>query len=471
MSRSTVPALRVLLVEDDPTFRSSLAVLARGAGYEVHEAGDLASARQVLQDGGIDLVVLDLDLPDGNGLDLKLNAAIDPDTPFVVVSGDARAQAKAAALRQGASEFLQKPIEATQFEAVLQAAHAGRPLRAQVADLRASLRDAGRFGHLVGRSEAMQRVYDLVARVSTTSVPVLVLGESGSGKELVAQTIHEMSPRQSAPFVAVNCGAIPETLIESRLFGHEKGAFTGADARQKGVFEQADTGTLFLDEIGEMPAELQVRLLRVLETSSFERVGGSTSIQVDVRIVAATNREPQEAIAEGLLREDLYHRLNVFPIRIPPLRERADDIELLARHFLDVVNAEEGARKRLGADALAALEGHAWAGNVRELRNAIQRAWILADERIGVQEVGGLEGGGAGADASAEPPRPASAGPAAVPVHVGMTVAEAERALIEATLARCDGNKRKTAEMLGISVRTLYSRLEAYARESSETGS
>jgi len=452
------PSPLALLVEDDAVFRTSLAALVRAAGWAVAEASDVATARRTLERISPDLVVLDLELPDGHGLELRLDSALTPDTPFIVVSGDTSEAARRAALRRGAADYLTKPVEPERFGAVLHAIQAGRPLRAQVAELKASLREVGRYGPMVGRSAAMQEVYDLLGRVSPTGVPVLILGESGTGKELVARTIHEMSPRVRAPFVEVNCGAIPPTLIESKLFGHEKGSFTGADRRHHGVFEQAEGGTLFLDEIGEMPAELQVRLLRVLETARFVRVGGQEPLSVDVRILAATNRDPRRAIAEGRLREDLFHRLNVFPIHLPPLRDRMEDVELLARHFLKEINTQEARTKRLGADALLRLESAAWSGNVRELRNVLQRAWILADDVITADDVRlfGTEG-----PVLATPVRDGEA-PDVVEIPVGTTVAEAERRLVLATLARCGGNKRVTAEMLGISVRTLYSRLQSY---------
>ena len=454
----TGSAPRILLVEDDAAFRGSLALLARGVGYEVDEAADLEAARARLGEQPPHLVVLDLELPDGNGLDLKLESAIAPDTPFIVVSGNGDEAARTQALRRGAAEYLIKPLDPARFEAVLRAAQAGESLRAEVADLRASLREAGRFGHLVGRSAPMQKLYDHIARVAATAVPVLVLGESGAGKELVARTIHDMSPRKAGPLVEVNCGAIPDTLIESKLFGHERGAFTGAEKRHHGVFEQADGGTLFLDEIGEMPAELQVRLLRVLETSSFTRIGGNEMLHVDVRIIAATNRDPQEAIDEGRLREDLYHRLNVFPLRVPALRERREDIELLARHFLEQINAAEGSVKRIDAAAVTHLERASWTGNVRALRNAVQRAWILADQVLGAEHV---LAAGEPEDVRA-PEGGAAAGEDGVHIPIGTSVAEAERRLVLATLAAHDGNKRRAAEVLGISVRTLYSRLQEY---------
>ncbi len=459
---------RILLVEDEEAFRSSLAMLARNVGYVVDEAPDLRAARACLEQHPPSLVVLDLDLPDGSGLDLRLESSIDPDTPFVVVSGNGEEAARTQALRSGAAEYLIKPLDPARFEEVLRAARAGASLRAEVADLRATLREAGRFGHLVGRSQPMQRLYDHIARVATTAVPVLVLGESGAGKEVVARTIHDMSPRKDAALIEVNCGAIPDTLIESKLFGHERGAFTGAEKRHRGVFEQADGGTLFLDEIGEMPAELQVRLLRVLETSSFTRIGGDEVHSVDVRIIAATNRDPLEAIAAGRLREDLYHRLNVFPIRVPSMRERRDDIELLARHFLEQINASEGAVKRIDAAAMSRLEAAPWSGNVRALRNAVQRAWILADQVIGAEHVQA-----AGADpertATAMDPDAAQAPDGVIEIPIGTSVAEAERRLVLATLAAEDGNKRRAAEVLGVSVRTLYSRLQEYGAGQSST--
>jgi DNA-binding NtrC family response regulator len=276
---------------------------------------------------------------------------------------------------------------------------------------------------------------------------VLLVGDSGTGKELAAQTIHDLSRRKKAPFLPLNCGAVSPQLIESELFGHEKGSFTGADRQHKGFFERAHGGTLFLDEITEMPQELQVKLLRVLETGTFTRVGTTQAISTDVRLIAATNRNPETAVGEGKLREDLYHRLNVFPISMPPLRERTTDIELLAQHFLHQLNKQESASKSFAPAAIASLYVHSWPGNVRELKNYVQRAFILADDVI---------------DADLAPT--AVAAPESVPlltVRVGTTLDEVGRRLIEATLAEC-GSKRKAADMLGISLKTLYNRLAVY---------
>jgi DNA-binding NtrC family response regulator len=296
----------------------------------------------------------------------------------------------------------------------------------------------------------MQKLYDQLGRVAPTSATVLLIGESGTGKELAASTVHEMSRRKRAPFLPLNCGAVSPQLIESELFGHEKGSFTGADRQHKGYFERANGGTLFLDEITEMPQELQVKLLRVLETGTFMRVGTTSPISTDIRLICATNRVPEQAVTEGKLREDLYHRLNVFPIAMPPLRERGTDIELLAQHFLDQLNKQESASKSFAPATIAALYAHTWPGNVRELKNYCQRAFILADDVI---------------DANLAPA--AVTAPESAPllsVRVGTTLDEASRRLIEATLAEC-GSKRKAADMLGISLKTLYNRLAVYKSE------
>jgi DNA-binding NtrC family response regulator len=456
-----------LVLEDDDDFRESLAALIRSEGHETVACGTIAAAKEALAEAPPDLLFIDLTLPDGRGMDLMLDPAVPPGTAFVVVSGDASPAARTAAYRRGAADFLVKPLDVPQLRAVLHAQTAGRKLRAEVSGLRGALRDAGICGRMVGRSRAMREAFDRIAKVAPTSAPVLLTGESGTGKDLAAATIHEMSPRSEGKFVAINCGAVPASLIESSLFGHEKGSFTGAEGRYAGVFEQADGSTLFLDEIGEMPRDLQVRLLRVLEQQAIRRVGGTEDVPIDVRLIAATNRDPLQAVAEGTLREDLYHRLNVFPIHLPPLRERTGDVRLLALHVLETLNAEAGATKRLGEPALQALEGHAWRGNVRELRNVLQRASILAEGEIGVEDLE-LEGAAGDEDlrGARVVPRATTevAGDAdgTVRIEVGLPLADAERRVILATLERCGGNKRKTARVLGISVKTLYSRLEAY---------
>ena len=303
------------------------------------------------------------------------------------------------------------------------------------------------------------RLCELIGRVAPSSASVLVSGESGSGKEIVARTIHDLSRRRHGPYVAVNCGAISAALMESELFGHEKGSFTGADRRHKGYFEQADRGTLFLDEITEMPVELQVRLLRVLETGALARVGGEQPLSVDFRIVAASNRDVWEAVEQGKLREDLYYRLRVFQLQVPSLRERLDDVALLAQHFLEGVQQVEKHVKTLGDDALELMRKYSWPGNVRELRNVVHSGYILAGDVIGADCLPPELHGRAPA------PRPSADGAGIVTVKAGTTIADAERLLIFATLRECGGNKATAAEALGISLKTLYNRLHEYEKK------
>jgi DNA-binding NtrC family response regulator len=308
----------------------------------------------------------------------------------------------------------------------------------------------GRFGRILGSSQRMQVLYDQLTRVAPTSATVMLIGESGTGKELAAQTLHELSRRRGNAFLPLNCGAVAPQLIESELFGHERGSFTGADRQHKGFFERANGGTIFLDEITEMPMELQVKLLRVLETGSVNRVGGTQPITSEVRVICATNREPERAVADGKLREDLYHRLNVFPIRLPPLRDRDTDIEQLAQYFLEELNRAEGTHKTFSRDALVRLYQYGWPGNVRELRNFVQRAFIMADDVIECDIT------------LNDAPPPKSDDGTTITIRVGTPLEEVERRVTMATLAYCGHVKRKAAEILGVSLKTLYNRLETY---------
>jgi DNA-binding NtrC family response regulator len=446
---------RALIVEDDPDFRSSLAALVSREGYETFEAANLAEARAALAAKPPNLALVDLGLPDGSGLELLRQEEGAAPVEIVVITGNATVETAVEALREGALDYLVKPVDRARLRSVLANVARTRDLKREVSDLRGELRELGRFGPMVGRSPAMQAVYDLIARVAPTQATVFITGESGTGKELVAQTIHRLSTRRNKPLVALNCGAISPTLIESELFGHERGSFTGADRRRAGYFEEAAGGTLFLDEISEMPIELQVKLLRVLETETVTRVGASDPIKVDVRVIAASNRDPRKAVEEGTLREDLLYRLNVFPIHLPPLRERAGDVELLAAHFLEELNAREGTTKRFSAAATERLCALPWPGNVREIKNVVERAAILADDTIEPSALPEAQAGQAlrAADASLH-------------IRVGSSIAQVERRLILATLDQLEGDKKRAAEVLGISLKTLYNRLNVYAAAS-----
>ena len=446
--------MRTLVVEDDPGARRALAELLVELGHETAEAGTVAEGGAALRDDAPDVAIVDLGLPDGDGLDLVREAP--PRTAVLVLTGQGSVRNAVEAMKAGAHDFLVKPLRLAQLRAALD--HLGeRPGRPAA---EAPRPPAGGLGGLLGRAPAMQEVARLLARVAPSEAPVFLWGESGTGKEVAARTIHGLSRRSAGPFVGVNCGAISPGLVESELFGHEKGAFTGADRRREGTLELARGGTLFLDEVTEMPPEMQVRLLRVLETKSFRRVGGAEERDLDVRVVASTNRDLREAVEGGVLREDLYYRLAVFPVRLPPLRERLSDVPDLAREFLARVEAEEG---RGLADfepaALALLGRHAWPGNVRELRNAVHRAFVLSDPpAISVEAVEAVL-------AAPAPSVPTTAGGEqglVVPVRVGDTARDAEKKLVEATLAAVGGDKRAAAEMLGLSLKTIYNKLRAW---------
>ncbi len=451
-----MPKPHALLVDDDEASLAALAELVEREGFGVSMAANVQQARGLAYRQLADLIVVDLVLPDGSGLDFAREMAASTPAALVLVTGHATVETAVEALRIGALDYLTKPVDVARLRSVLADVARSREIKDALDKLRGELRSEGRFGALVGASPAMQEVYDLIARVAPTDATVFVTGESGTGKELVARTLHELSRRRKGPFVPLNCSAVSPSLIESELFGHERGSFTGAERAHRGVFEQASGGTLLLDEVTEMPAELQAKLLRVLESSGFQRIGGEKPIKVDVRVVAASNRVPEKAVADGKLREDLLYRLRVFPIHLPPLRERGGDVQLLAEHFLSLLNREGGTRRRLASGALARLGEHAWPGNVRELRNAVQRAFILAEGDIGADLLLPAP--------AAAPAAPTPAGDL-VRVEVGLPIEEAERRLILATLERYAGDKRRAAEVLGISLKTLYNRLHAYRAE------
>ena len=462
---------KALIVDDDSNSLSALATLVSREGFTTSTATNLREARRALQVEAPDVLLVDLQLPDGSGLDL-LNER-PPAVDVILVTGHATVDTAVAALRMGAADYLTKPVDVPRLKAVLANVVGARALRSQVAELRAELRQLGRFGPMIGSSSVMQRIYDLVSKVAPSDATVLVTGESGTGKELVAETIHRLSRRNSKAFVAINCGAISPTLIESELFGHERGSFTGADRTHRGCFERADGGTLLLDEVSEMSADLQSKLLRVLETGTVLRVGGDKPVKVDVRVVAASNRDLDQAVADNKLRHDLLYRLKVFPILLPALRERGDDITALAQHFLERLNQQNDTHKRFSADALAAIRAYSWPGNVRELRNAVHRAHILADgddvhrrdlpEEVAGDSANWVPEETAFAEAESDDGAvPAATGslagriPAATPLH------EIEKQAILATLAHFDGDRGQTAAALEISVKTLYNRLREY---------
>jgi len=460
----------VLVVDDDNAIRTVVAQALRREGHHVTTAASLAELRRAIAGGLPDVLVTDVVLPDGNGLDLVGSLVeSNPDLPVIVFSAQNTLATAVRATEVGAYDYLPKPFDLDALTHAVSGALARG--RRQSADL--PVPEDGSSA-LIGRSPAMQEVYRVIARVVSNDLTVLITGESGTGKELVAKAIHELGPRRRAPFVALNMAAIPRELIEAELFGHERGAFTGAQARVAGKFEQAAGGTLFLDEIGDMPMDAQTRLLRVLQSGEFTTVGGARTIKADVRIVAATNKDLSQLVAGGQFREDLFYRLNVVPIALPALRERRQDIALLARHFLDRA-AEDGLpRKRLGADAVAVLEAHDWPGNVRELENLMRRLAALSrDEWIDAATLRAALGEGISTPSVTRDPgieaavrarleRIAIEEPQALDDGslYDRIIGEVERPLLEAMLARHQNNQLRAARALGINRNTLRKRID-----------
>jgi two-component system, NtrC family, response regulator AtoC len=458
-----------LLVDDHADTLEALGALVRAEGFTVATAPTIDRARAELARHKPDVVLVDLNLPDGSGMSL-IDAISGIGAPSVVlITGHASIDTAVEALRRGVTDYLTKPLDIKRLRQILSDITHTSQLPAEISEMRAQQEATGRFGAIVGRSKAMQDTCELIARIAPSSASVLIAGESGTGKDVIAKAIHDLSRRRLGPYLPVNCGAISPTLMESELFGHERGSFTGADRRHKGYFERASRGTLFLDEITEMPIELQVKLLRVLETGTFARVGGEEPISVDVRILAATNRSVQDAIAQGKLREDLYYRLKVFQLSLPPLRERPHDVPLLAQAFLEELGAIEGQRKRFTDGALDRLSGYAWPGNVRELRNVVHSAYILAGSVIDVnslpRELGALLDVAPAAATTAMPDDGD-----VLTVKLGTPIADVERRLIVATLKQHNGSKTKAAEALGISLKTLYNRLAEYQEADAQVG-
>lgn len=459
--------MKVLIVEDDPATRTGLEKLIRGLGFDVESAGTLSDAHRLLSEGKPDLCLTDMVLPDGDGLDLIRAARVDnPSREVIALTGHGSVKVAVEAMKAGAYDFLLKPLNPKHLVALLERFTARTALEPEGAELDTGA-ESGRFGSMVGRSQAMREIFRVISRVARSDAPVMITGESGSGKEAAAQAIHGLSRRNGKPLVAVNCGAVSTTLIESELFGHERGAFTGADRRRLGYFEMAHGGTLFLDEVTEMSNELQVKFLRVLETRSFRRVGGNDELNVDVRIVASSNRDLLEAVRTEKLRGDLYYRLNVFPLRLPPLRERREDVPLLAQHFLERIEENEHAGiSGFDAGALELLEAHDWPGNVRELRNVVHRGYVLSDgPTLTAQAIRSVLDGSPGPTvptAPDAPPAPAPVDPGILQIRIGESFEEIERRTLQKTLESVGGNKRRAAEILGISLKTIYNKLKRF---------
>ena len=445
----------ILIVDDEKNIRSGLAIAFEDEGYDTLEAEDGQKAWTLVNKRSVDLVITDLRMPAMSGYDLlkKINAAY-PTLPVIVLTGHGSIEDAVQAMRDGAVDFFTKPVDLDHLVLTVGKALSNRLVSEQNRQLKAeieTLKKRQGYQKIIGKSAPVVRMMQIIEQVAASKASVLVTGESGTGKELVADALHKLSPRSSGPLVKVNCASLSPTLLESELFGHEKGAFTGAVSQKKGRFELADGGTIFLDEIGEIDLSTQVKILRVLQERCFERVGGEETISVDVRVVAATNRNLEEEIKKGSFREDLYYRLNVVHIEVPPLRERREDIPLLIADFLETFNKEDGRQvEGFTSAARKAMLAYSWPGNIRELRNTVESCVVLSRGReIDVDDL---------------PPQITSqTGDEEIKIKVGTRLDEAERILILTTIDHCKGNKTRAAEVLGIGRKTLHRKLEEYA--------
>lgn len=466
---------KILVVDDEPSMREVLEIMLKREGHESHLAASVTEAREALARHAFDMVITDLRMPDGTGIEVLERAReANPDVVVLLITAFADTETAIKAMQQGAYDYLTKPFKIDEIRLILRKALETQALKDENRALKEAL--TGRYGFrgIVGASPAMKRVYEMIERIKDTRTNVLVVGESGTGKELVARSIHYSSSRREAPFVAINCGAIPANLLESELFGHVKGAFTGAISSKVGLFEQASGGTLFLDEISELPLELQVKLLRAIQERQVRPVGSNQDIEIDVRIVAATNRDLETEVQEGRFRQDLYYRLNVVQVQLPPLRERREDIPLLALHFLNTYAREMGREIRtFTPEAMAVLENHPFPGNVRELENIIERAVVLeSGSAISAESLpqarfatARSQGAAIAAPLSGGVQVPANGGEPRLPEN-GLdfedAVAEFEKSLIRQALDRTGGNKSEAAKILRLSFRSLRYRCSKY---------
>ena len=452
---------KVLIVEDEENERSGLAELVSAWGYRTETARDGLEGLEKVTTWSPGIVVTDYRMPRMSGMELLQRLAEQPQQIAVVLlTAQGSIDVAVDAMKAGAYDFIQKPVEPARLKQILQNAARQRGTTLELEATKRKLRDTGLFGQMVGSSREMQEIFHLVEMVAPSTASVLITGESGTGKEMVARTIHDLSPRKSKPFVAINCSAIPETLIESEIFGHEKGAFTGAMERRAGCFELAEEGTLLLDEIGEMPAATQAKLLRVLEDRKLRRLGSKSETPVDVRVLAATNKVPEEAVARGELRGDLYYRLNVFNIHIPPLRDHKEDVPQLVDALLADMNAKHGRSVAGVSDSvLQMFQNYNWPGNVREMRNTLERGVIVCEGALVEPRHLPPNFGSGGV-------KPIASDGEGIRLEVGTTVGEAEKLLILKTLAANNNNKTRAAEVLGISLKTLHNKLKEYGNAS-----
>lgn len=444
----------ILIIDDEKNIREGLSAALELDGYSVKLAANGDEGLALIEKGDIDLVITDLRMPGISGEEVLAKVRGEsPGIPVIVLTGHGSIDTAVDAMRNGAYDFLTKPLSLDRLSLIVKRALAGRELEIRHSSLQQELDAKASFESIIGKSAEMQRIFQMVRKAADSKASVLITGESGTGKELIANALHNLSPRKNHPFIKVHCAALSETLLESELFGHEKGAFTGAAARKRGRFELANTGTIFLDEIGEINQNVQIKILRVLQDKRFERVGGEDTLEVDVRVIAATNRNLEEEIAQGRFREDLFYRLNVVHIQVPPLRDRKDDIPLMLNAFLDEFNRENN-KSITGFDARSrsALYKYDWPGNIRQLRNCVESAVVMCSgNEITLEDLPPTVRGAAESNV--------------IQVPVGISMAEAEKIIIQQNLASNQGNKSKTADILGIGRKTLHRKLEGYGEE------
>ena len=448
----------VLIIDDEKNIREGLGAALELEDYTVALASDGKEGLERIQKGDIDLVITDLRMPKISGEQVLAKiTAENPGIPVIVLTGHGSIDSAVDAMRNGAYDFLTKPLNLDQLILIVKRALQGRELALKHKELQEELNSRKSFESIIGKSAEMQRIFETVRKVAGSKASVLITGESGVGKELIANALHNLSPRRENSMIKVHCAALSESLLESELFGHEKGAFTGAVARKRGRFELAHGGTIFLDEIGEIDQNVQIKILRVLQDKRFERVGGEETVEVDVRLITATNRDLEKEVAEGRFREDLYYRLNVVHIHVPPLRERRDDIPLLITAFLQEFAKENGKNiEGIDARARAALYKFDWPGNIRQLRNCLESAVVMCSGSIiKLEDLPPTIAGNGEADSIAVP--------------AGITMAEAEKIIILQNLAINKGNKSKTADILGIGRKTLHRKLDEYAEDRGAT--